>query len=35
MGKEKVKLLDKLPDKLGGCQPDEFCVVVQDYNNSS
>ena len=29
MGKEKVKLLDNLSQKLGGCQPDEFCGVVQ------
>ena len=30
MGKEKVKLLEYLPDKLGGCQPDEFCGIVQN-----
>jgi len=29
MGKDKVKLLDNLPQKLDGCQPDEFCDVVQ------
>ena len=29
MDKEKVKLLDNLSQELGGCQPDEFCGVVQ------
>lgn len=29
MGKEKVKLLQNLPEKLSGCQPDEFSSVVQ------
>lgn len=29
MGKEKVKLLQRLPDKLSGCQPDKFCSVVK------
>lgn len=28
MGKEKVKLLQELPDKLSGCQPDEFSSIV-------
>ena len=29
MGKEKVKLFDNLSQELAGCQPDEFCGVVQ------
>ena len=29
MGKEIVKLLDSLPQKLDGCQPDEFCGTVK------
>ena len=29
MGKEKVKLLDNLPQKIHNCQPDEFCDKVQ------
>ena len=33
MGKEKVKLLDSLPQKLDGCQPDEFCGIVQKIWN--
>lgn len=28
MGKEKVKLLERLPEKLSGCQPNEFCSIV-------
>ena len=29
MGKEKMKLLDNLPQRLEGCQPEEFCSLVQ------
>ena len=29
MGKEKMKLLDDLPQRLEGCQPEEFCSIVQ------
>jgi len=29
MGKDKLKVLQNLPDKLANCQPDEFCSVVQ------
>ena len=33
MGKEKVELLDSLPQKLDGCQRDKFCGTVQKIWN--
>ena len=29
MDKDKQKLLEYLADKLGNCQPDDYCSVVQ------